>query len=91
MLRLVLILVAATCSLSGGLAAQTSNPAPKDPLEIGPSEPGAPTVPRSAYKHPEMTLEEQEAASRNSGASQEVNKYLNRDENWPDAPPSSSR
>lgn len=44
--------------------------------QIGPSETNQ-TVPRSPYEHPSMTLDEQEIASRNSGASQEVNKNLN--------------
>lgn len=35
------------------------------------------TVPTSPYEHPTMTLEEQERASRNSGASQAVNHNLN--------------
>lgn len=35
------------------------------------------TVPTSPYEHPTMTLEEQERASRNSLAPQEVNRNLN--------------
>ena len=45
-------------------------------LEIPPSNTNE-TVPRSAYDNPNMTLIEQEAASRNSAASQEVNRNLN--------------
>jgi hypothetical protein len=48
-----------------------------DPLlQIGPSNTYE-TVPRSPYEHPGMMLEEQETATRNSGASQEVNRNLN--------------
>jgi hypothetical protein len=45
-------------------------------LEIGPSQTDE-VVPRSPFANPSMTLIEQEEASRNSGASQEVNKNLN--------------
>lgn len=43
---------------------------------IGPSNTDQ-TVPTSPYDHPGMTLEEQEQDSRNSLASQEVNRFLN--------------
>jgi hypothetical protein len=50
----------------------------KDLLEIGRAKTDS-TVPSSRYEHPTMTLEEQETASRNSSASQQVNQDLNTD------------
>jgi hypothetical protein len=45
-------------------------------LEIGPSNTDE-VVPRSPYENSKMSLEELEKATRNSGASQEVNRNLN--------------
>ncbi len=52
-------------------------PAFEDPFPpIGPANTDR-TVPTSPYDHPSMTLQEMETATRNSSASQEVNRNLN--------------
>jgi hypothetical protein len=79
MLALFAQLLFSTHALATDLFAQADPPrqggTQDEPAGVEGRSPYA--TPLSPYAHEEMTLEQQEAASRNSGASQEVNRNFN--------------